>query len=232
MNKYSSTFFDHLEELRQRLFVSLGAWFAASVIFFYFTDAVLAFLVAPIGHLVYTAPAEAFTAHLLLTFLGGFFVALPVILYEVWAFTASGLTEQERKYIRVFGPASFVLFLLGACFSYWILVPISLKFLLSFSTEEIAAMITVYKYISFVGTFVVAGGMVFELPLILLFLAKIGVATPEFLRQKRPYAIVGIFILSAIITPPDVVSQILMGLPLILLYEVGLLAVKWAYKEK
>lgn len=232
MNKPPVTFVDHLEELRQRLFVCLGAFVAASVVFFYFTDRLLAFLVAPVGYLVYTAPSEAFMAHLLLTFLGGFFLALPVILWEIWTFVASGLTEQEREYVRVFGPISFFLFLLGAAFSYWVLVPLSLRFLLSFSTEEIVAMITVYKYISFVGTFVLAGGLAFELPLVLLFLAKIGIATPEFLRQKRPYAIVGIFILSAIVTPPDVVSQIIMGLPLIFLYEAGVLAVSWVYKEK
>jgi len=232
MNKAPSTFVDHLEELRRRLFVCFGVFVIASVIFFYFTDQLLAFLIEPVGYLVYTAPSEAFITHLLLTFLGGFFLSLPVILYEVWMFVAIGLTEQERKHIRVFGPISFLLFLFGACFSYWVLVPISLKFLLSFSTEEIVAMITIYKYISFVGTVVLAGGIIFELPLVLLFLAKIGVATPEFLRQKRPYAIIGIFILSALITPPDVISQVIMGLPLIFLYEVGVLMVGWVYKEK
>ena len=218
------SFIKHLEELRSRLIKSILAWLAATGIFYqFFIDRFLAFVIKPVHHIVFTSPSEAFTARLNLTFLGGFLFALPVILYQLWQFVAAGLTIEERKHVVLFGPLSAVFFILGEVFAYFCMLPFSLRFLLSFSSDLIVPMITVDKYISFVTNEMLSCGVVFELPLILAFLTKIGIATPEFMRQKRRYVIVAIFIVSAIITPPDVASQLLLAVPLVVLYEVGIL---------
>jgi len=224
-------FFDHIEELQNRLIKSIGAIVVASCFFYIFIDEVFMVLVKPVGQLVFTAPGEAFVARVMLTLFGGFFLALPVVLYQAWQFVATGLKEYEIHYIKFFAPCSFFLFAMGGLFAYFITIPISIRFLLSFSSDSIVPMITVKNYISFVGTMILAFGVVFELPLVLMFLTKIGIATPAFLIQKRKYAIVIILIVSALITPPDFVTQIIMAVPLIILYEVGIIASKLTYER-
>ena len=226
------TFWGHLEELRSRLIKTLLVFVACAVLFFIYVDPVLHFIVEPVGRLVFTSPGEAFSARVDLALLGGFLLALPVILYQLWQFVALGLTDQEKRYVKILGPLSLVCFMAGVVFAYFVLIPISLQFLLGFSTEWMQPMITVDKYISYVGTLMFGSGIVFELPLILFFLTKIGIATPEFLKQHRRYAIVIILIISAIVTPPDVCSQLLMAAPLLILYEVGIVVAQWAMKEK
>ena len=121
--------------------------------------------------------------------------------------------------------------MLGAVFAYFVTIPISIRFLLSFSTDLIVPMITVKSYISFVGTMLLAFGVIFELPLVLMFLTKIGIATPAFLMQKRKHAIIIILVVSAFITPPDFITQLIMAVPLVILYEVGIVASKLTYRE-
>ncbi len=222
-------FFDHVEELQARLIKSIIAIVIASGLFYFVIDEVFMALVKPVGQLVYIAPGEAFVARVMLTLFGGFFLALPVVLYQMWQFVATGLKDYEVHYIKFFAPCSFFLFVIGGAFAYFITIPISIRFLLSFSSEFIVPMITVKNYISFVGTMILAFGIVFELPLVLMFLAKIGIATPAFLMQKRKYAIVIILIVSALITPPDFITQIIMAVPLIVLYEIGIIAAKMTY---
>lgn len=224
------SFFDHVEELQSRLIKSIAAIFVASCVFYIFIDEVFMVLVRPVGQLVFIAPGEAFVARVMLTLFGGFFLALPVVLYQGWQFVAVGLKEYEVHAIKYFAPCSFFLFVLGALFAYFVTIPISIRFLLSFSSEFIVPMITVKNYISFVGTMILAFGVVFELPLILVFLTKIGIATPAFLIQKRKYAIVIILIVSAFFTPPDFITQLIMAVPLIILYEVGIIASKLTYR--
>ena len=228
----SMSFFDHLDELRVRLIRALIAFVIVSCVFYSYIDPLFHWIVRPVGQLVFTSPSEAFVARVLLALWGGFFFSLPVTLFEIWQFVASGLKEKERKYILVFGPCSLVLFLLGGIFAYIVAVPMALKFLLSFSSDWMVPMITVKNYISFIGTFMLGFGVVFELPLILMFLTKIGIATPEFLIQKRRHAIVLLLIISAVLTPPDVVSLLIMSVPLIVLYEVGIIVSKMTYRSK
>ena len=225
------SFFGHFDELRTRLIKCLLAFFVATCVAYIFVEPVLAFIVKPVGYLIFTAPSDAFIARMSLTFLGGFLLSAPIIIYQIWQFVASGLKEKEQRYIVFFAPLSLIFFVMGALFAYVIMIPFALRFLLSFSTDFMLPMITVKNYISFVGTWVVAFGVVFELPLVLMFLAKIGVATPEFLRQYRRHAIVLILIISAILTPPDVVSQILMAVPLMVLYEIGIIMVAYTSKN-
>jgi len=224
------SFLTHLDELRARLIRAFLAVVACSVIFYFYVDNFLGLLIKPVGRLIYTSPADAFVARLILTLLGGFILALPFVFYETWKFVKIGLTPQENRHVRVFGPLSFGCFILGAVFAYFIMIPISLQFLLSFSSPAIIPMIMIDKYIAFVGTLILACGVIFEVPLVLMFLTKIGIATPAFLIQKRKYAIVIILVMSALLTPPDVATQLLLAAPLLLLYEVGVVLSKWVYR--
>ena len=218
----------HLDELRSRLLKSFIAVVVAACLFYPFVDRFLAFLIKPVGKVVFTSPADAFVVRLMLLICGGVVLALPVVVYQLWQFVAAGLKDNEKKYIRFFAPASLILFLVGCVFGYWIIIPVGMKFLLSFATESIVPMITLPNYISFILTLVLAFGLCFQLPLVLMFLAKIGIVTPAFLVQKRKHAIVLILIASAVLTPsPDAISQILMAGPLLVLYELGVVASKF-----
>ena len=222
------SFWGHLDELRSRLIKSFIAVVVAACLFYPYVDPFLAFLIKPVGKVVFTSPADAFVVRLMLLICGGVVLALPVIIYQLWQFAAAGLKENEKKYIRFFAPASFFLFVVGCVFGYWVIIPVGMKFLLSFATDSIVPMITLPNYISFIVTLVLAFGLCFQLPLVLLFLAKIGIVTPAFLVQKRKHAIVLILIASAILTPsPDAISQILMAGPLLVLYELGVVASKF-----
>ena len=225
-------FWDHVDELRSRVLVCLAAVVIAAVVFYQFVDPVFHFVIRPVGSLVFTSPADAFVARLLLAILGGLVMAMPVVLYQVWVFVSLGLKEQERRFVRLYGPLSFMFFVLGVLFAYYVALPISLKFLLGFSSEWLVPMITVKSYIGFFTSLVLACGIIFELPIVLIFLTAIGVATPEFLMQKRRHAIIIILIISAVITPPDIITLLIMTLPLVVLYEAGVVASKVTYRNK
>ena len=233
MNKSpeGSSFFAHYEELRSRLIKSIVSVLFAACFFYAIVDQVLALVIKPVEKLVFTAPGEAFIARITLALFGGLFLSLPIILYQAWRFIAAGLKKHEIKYVRIFALYSFFLFVIGGSFAYFIAIPISIRFLLSFSSDFIVPMITIKNYISFIGTMLLAFGIIFELPLVLMFLTKIGVATPAFLAQKRKYAVIIILIVSALITPPDFITQLIMAVPLIILYETGIIASRLAYSE-
>ncbi|MCA9407289.1 MAG: twin-arginine translocase subunit TatC [Candidatus Omnitrophica bacterium] len=229
-NEY--TFFEHLDELRIRLIKIAVTIVIAAFGVYGFIDRLTDYIVRPVGQLVFTSPADAFMAQITLTFLGAIVIASPIIIFQIWRFIVLGLRTQEVKFVRVFAPISLLLFLAGGLFAYFIIVPISIQFLLSFSSHNLVPMITVKSYISFVGMMVLAFSVVFELPLILMFLTKIGIATPAFLIQKRRHAIILILIVSALITPPDVVSQLMLAIPLVGLYEIGIVASRIVYRNK
>lgn len=226
------TFFDHLDELRARVLQFLVIYGVFCFIAYPLTAKILPYIIKPVGSVVFHAPGEAFSAYMMLTLLEAFIFSLPFFFYHVWAFAWEAFTDKERKYIVLFGPCSLVLFLLGVFFAFYVIIPFAIKFLLGFSTERVVAMISIKNYIAFVGNLILVFGVVFELPLILVFLVKIGIATPEFLRHFRKHAIFAIFIVSAVLTPPDVVSQLLMALPLVILYEMGVLFSVFAYRKK
>ncbi|MFA5087758.1 MAG: twin-arginine translocase subunit TatC [Candidatus Omnitrophota bacterium] len=225
------SFLNHLEELKSRIIKCVISVVAASFVFYGFVDEVFLYLVQPVGYLVFNSPAEAFVAHVSLAVWGGFLLALPVVLYQIWRFVAVGLTNKEQKYILIFFPASLVFFFCGALFAHVVMIPLSLRFLLSFSSGRIVPMITVSQYIAFVGSFILAFGLVFELPLFFFFLAKMGMVNSPALSRKRRHAVVVILFVSALLTPPDIFSQILMAVPLMVLYEIGIIVVRFASRE-
>ena len=217
------TFTQHLEELRQRIIWSIVSVVICSVFIYAFTDKILVFLSRHAGRLVFIAPAEAFITSIKIAVFGGLYISSPFVLYQAWQFVSSGLGIKEKRGVLLAGFFSFVLFVLGSFLGYFAIVPIGLKFLMTFGTEYLTPMISVGKYVSFVLSLSFAFGIVFQLPLIVLFLTRMGVVTPEFLSARRKYAIVIIFIVAAIFTPPDVVTQCLMAIPLLALYEISIL---------
>ena len=226
------SFLDHLEELRIRLIRSLIVFVLACFAVSSWVNGLLQVLIKPVGRVVFTAPSEAFIAHLTVNLFLALLVSLPYILFEVWAFISAALLDEERESVAIFAPLSLIFFLSGVAFCYFCVIPMMFGFFMSFSSESMVPMITVKQYISFVASFSLSFGIVFELPLAFVFLTKIGIATPNFLIQKRRHAIVAIFVVSAILTPPDYVSQLLMALPMMALYEIGILLSKMVYQPQ
>ncbi|MDE2027593.1 MAG: twin-arginine translocase subunit TatC [Candidatus Omnitrophica bacterium] len=230
LSPFFQSFFKHLEELRSRLIKSAGAFVLAFCVCYGFIGKLLPVLIAPAGHLVFTAPAEAFAATMTIGTVLALFVSSPYIVYQIWAFVGAALKPSERKFVVFFAPLSLLFFLSGGAFAYFIAVPRAYRFLMSFASPYMIPMVTVKNYLGFLGHMIVAFGVAFELPLVLAFLAKIGIASPEFLRQKRRHAVVAILILAAILAPPDVISMLILALPLLALYEVGIVMVRFFYR--
>jgi sec-independent protein translocase protein TatC len=232
VNENIKSFIEHLDELRGRLLKSLIAVIVCSIVVYNFGDAILAVLERPVGKLIYIGPSEAFITYIKVALWGGLFLASPICLYQLWCFIGSGLHENERRMVYSFIPVSFVLFIVGAVFGVFVILNFGMQFLLSFGAGVLTPMISVSKYVSFVGAMAAAFGVVFQLPLVMLLLTKTGLATPELFIKKRKIAIVLIFIAAGVLTPgPDLISQFSMAIPLLVLYEVGIVLSKLAYKS-
>lgn len=225
-------FFQHFAELRKRVIFCLITVILASIISYFFVGKLLPFITRPIGKLVFIQPQEAFVAYLKLALICGMVISLPVFIYQIGAFIYAGLTKTERKYIIFYVPVSLLFFILGAAFAYAIIVPYGLRFLLGFGNPHIHPMISISSYISFLGIMLIAFGIIFELPVAVLFLSKIGFVTPQILRKNRRYVLLGIFVVAAILTPPDIFTQIMLALPLLLLYEFSIILSSVVSKKK
>ena len=218
-------FLEHLEELRWTLLRSLVSIFLAAVICFIFSKQIVDFLRWPGPEdlkLIYLSPTEGFMIYIKVALFSGLVVALPYVSYEFWRFVVPGLLEKERKLVPPIVFFTVFCFALGGAFAYLLIIPFGLKFLLGFQTEYLEATIAIGKYLGFVVTLILVFGVVFELPVLSFFLSKIGLLTPEFLRSKRRYGIVTIFILAAFVTPPDIMTQLMLAGPLIILYEISI----------
>jgi len=223
----------HLEELRNRLIVSFIAVGAGFVISYGFKETIFDILMRPLlsvmsesDKMIFTNLPEAFFTYLKVSFLSGLMVSSPVILYQIWMFIAPGLYKDERRLILPFVFLSTLFFVGGALFGYFVVFPYGFQFFLSFSSENIQALPSMKEYLSFSSKLLFAFGLVFELPLFITLMARMGLVTPYFLKQNRKYAIILFFAGAAIITPPDVVTQILMAFPLMFLYELSIIGAK------
>ena len=232
------SFFEHLAELRQRIIWSLIPAAVGLGVALYFTPGIMRFIQRPLlsmdTKLVFTTPTEAFWTYMKVAMITGLFIAMPIVLWNVWAFVAPGLHKHERKYAAPFVIIGSLLFLIGGAFALVVIVPYASNFLVNFGQSQgLQAMISVASYTDFVLKFTLAFGLVFELPVVITLLSMIGVVTPQFLSKNRKYAILINFIIAAILTPtPDVVNQALMAGPLIVLYEVGILAARIFGRKK
>lgn len=223
-------FTSHLAELRTRLissFIAVGIGFLVS---YAYVEQIFEFLMAPMiqampagSTLVFTNLTEGFFTYFKLALTSGICLASPIILYQLWRFIAPGLLEHEKRYALPFAISVTSFFLLGTAFCYYVVFPSIFRFLMSFSSDILRPMPSIKEYLSFSTKLLLTFGLIFEFPPIVFFLAKVGVLKGSWLVRQRRYAIVLIFVISAVITPPDVVSQILMALPMMALYELGII---------
>lgn len=222
------SFFEHLGELRKRIVWSLVPIGIGFLITFWFSERIVNFLARPLpGKLAQLAPTEVFWVHMKVAMIAGFFLALPVVLSQVWIFISPGLLAHERRYAGPFVIIGSLMFALGVAFALLVVVPFAIKFLLTYKTENVIQVISIGSYMDFVLKFALAFGLVFELPLAITLGSRLGVVTPQFLAKHRKYAILINFIIAAILTPtPDILNQTLMAGPLIVLYEIGILSAK------
>ena len=220
------TIIEHLEELRYRLIVALLALAVGTGVSFAFTSKLLEILLIPSGGIkpVFLKPTEMFITYFKVALIGGAAIAMPVIVYQVIRFLVPGLKPSEKRYLFFVVPVASLLFVLGVAFGYLVLLPFALRYLLTFGGDIATAFISIGEYISFVFTLLLWMGVAFELPMVIVFLAKLRVVSQKQLRSYWKYVLVGSFLVAAVITPtPDPFNQTLVAVPLYLLYEVGLL---------
>lgn len=223
----------HLVELRKRLFISVSAVIVMFIVCFSFWNPILALMTAPLknalpvgSNIIFTQVQEPFFTAMKVAFFAGFILSLPVIFWQFWLFVAPGLYENEKKYVIPFVISATFMFLVGAAFCYYIVIPIGFAFLINFGGELFTALPSIGQYVGFFTKLLIAFGIAFELPVITFFLAKLGLVNDATLKNSFRYAIVIIFIFSAIMTPPDILSQFLMAIPLIGLYGISIFIAK------
>jgi sec-independent protein translocase protein TatC len=223
----------HLEELRRRLIICFAAIGVGFVISYVFSKRLFEILMMPLlsamppeEKLIYTGLPEAFFTYLKVAFLAGVLLAIPVIMYQLWMFIAPGLYDKEKRLILPVVFLSSIFFVGGALFGYFVVFPFGFQFFMGFASDYVRPLPSMKEYLSFSAKLLFAFGIVFELPLFITFLARLGVVDVPFLKAKRKYAILLFFVFAAILTPPDVITQIMMAAPLILLYEVSIIGAK------
>ena len=229
----------HLEELRKRLIVCFIAVGIGFVLSYGFKEKLFQILTRPLisvmqtgDKLIFTGLPEAFFTYLKVALLSGIILSTPVIFYQFWIFVAPGLYEKEKRHMIPIVFLSTFFFVGGSFFGYFIVFPYGFKFFLGFASEIIQPLPSMREYLSFASKLLLAFGLVFELPLIITFLAKLGMVSVSFLKKNRKYALLLFFVGAAILTPPDVVTQVMMALPLILLYEISIIGARIFGKKK
>jgi len=234
------SFLDHLEELRWRIIKALiGVILAAIVVSIFVNFIVENILLAPATKttppltIINIQPFGQFTLYIEVILIGGALLSIPNIIYQFWKFIEPALKPTEKKYISSIVVFSSVCFIAGIVFAYFVILPTSLEFLAKFGTSVIQNNISIDYYMSFIISLCLAAGVIFELPMVSFFLSKIGILTPEFMRKYRKHSVVIILILAALLTPsPDITSQLLLGIPLLILYEISIIISKLSQKKK
>jgi sec-independent protein translocase protein TatC len=225
----------HLGELRRRLTRVVIIIVLGFIACYGISEALYDFLSEPLiaampsgSTLIYTSPAGAFFVYLKVSLLASLFLTSPFSFYQIWAFIGPGLYKEEKQVLVPLSLLSAFFFLIGAAFCYTMVFPLAFRFFMGMATETIVPMISVEEYLSFALKLLIAFGVVFEMPLFAFFLGRLGILTPDFMRRQRKYAVLLIFIVAAILTPPDVFSQVLMAMPMFLLYEVSIYVAGWS----
>ena len=242
------SFVEHLAELRSRLVKSFTYLFICFIICYFFAENIYEFLVEPYAdavkddatnrRLIFTALHETFITYLKVAFFTAIFVTSPIILTQIWKFIAPGLYKNEKRALLPYLIATPTLFLLGGMLVYYLVMPLAIKFFLSFETTAqvgglpIQLEAKVNEYLSLIMRLIFAFGISFQLPVLLSLLARVGFVDSEYLKKRRKYVVVIIFAVAAILTPPDPITQIGLGIPLLILYELSILSVKLIEKKK
>ena len=242
-----ASFVEHLTELRSRLLNSIIYFFIFFIICYFFAENIYSFLVNPYAEavkddevdrrLIYTALHETFITYLKVAFFTAIFTTSPILLIQIWKFVAPGLYKNEKKALLPYLIATPTLFLLGGCLVYYLVMPLAIKFFLTFETSAqisnlpIQLEAKVNEYLSLIMRLIFAFGLSFQLPVLLSLLARAGFIDSEYLKKRRKYVIVIIFAVAALLTPPDPITQIGLGIPLLILYELSILSVKFIEKK-
>jgi len=237
---YKMSLTDHLMELRKRLVRCVIILFIGFGACYYYKDFIFDIVTRPLvqvlpknSYLIYTGLTEAFFVYMKLAFFASLIITCPFIIYQIWKFISPALHSTEKKYVLPFVLFSTLLFISGVLFGYFIALPPAFEFFVSFNNRYLQSMISFSDYISLFVTFLLGFGLSFELPVFIFFLAKLGIVNAQMLSKQRKYAILVIFIVAAILTPsPDALSQILMAIPLMFLYELSIFISKFAGKKK
>jgi sec-independent protein translocase protein TatC len=223
----------HLAELRKRLAISVGSILVLFFIMFSFWQPILHWMIVPLkevlpegSNVIFTKVQEPFFTALKVAFFTGFVAALPVIFWQLWLFIAPGLYDNEKKMILPFAIGATVMFLIGASFCYYVVIPFGFDFLINFGAQLFTALPSIGEYVSFFTKLLLGFGLAFEMPVITFVLAVMGLVTDKTLKEFFRYALVVIFLVSALLTPPDILTQFLMAGPMILLYGVSILIAK------
>jgi len=223
------TFLSHLIELRDRVLralIAVGVVFACLV---YFAQDIYALVAQPMidalpegANMIATEVATPFLTPIKLTLWVSFVIAVPIVLYQIWAFVAPGLYRHERRMVWPLLASSTLLFYLGMSFAYLVVFPLAFKFFISFAPEGVQVMTDIRAYLDFVFSMFLAFGIAFEMPVAIVLLVRMGVVDPRDLARKRPYVVVWVFVIAMLITPPDMISQTLLAIPMLLLFEIGI----------
>jgi sec-independent protein translocase protein TatC len=235
------TLVEHLRELRKRLTYSLVAIFAGFIIVYSNAAMVFGWLVAPLlralpegqeKRLVFTGLAQPFMVDVKVGIFGGLILALPFLLYQIWLFVGPALYHNERRGVFPFVVSALGCFAVGAGFAYFIAFPFAFAYFLGYTTEHVQPMISIHEYLDFVTKMLLGFGLMFELPLVIFILAKLGLVGPTGLARNRQWAVLAIAVVSAIFTPADIISMIVMAVPLYILYEFSILLARMVYKDR
>lgn len=231
-NNQEMNLFGHLDELRKRLTVIAVVNLVASAVLFTKADFVLDYFLAinPGMELVFITPSELLVVYFQLSLIMALILCSPVTFYEIWAFVEKGLYRKEKIYISLTLVFGVIFFIGGVAFCYFMVLPTTLKFFMRIAISDVSSMISIKSYISFINTMLLCFGAVFEMPVLVFLLSKLEILTPDFLRKNRGLLIVVIFILAAVITPPDVISQIMLAVPMILLLQLSIFICTIVYK--
>ena len=242
------SFVEHLTELRSRLIKSIIYLFCFFIVCYFFAENIYSFLINPYAEavkdddlnrrMIFTALQETFITYLKVAFFTAMFISSPIILIQVWKFVAPGLYKNEKTALLPYMIATPVLFLLGGMLVYYLIMPLAINFFLSFETATSSSSLPIQleakvnEYLSLIMRLIFAFGISFQLPVLLSLLARAGFINSKYLKKRRKYVIVIIFIVAAILTPPDPITQIGLGIPLLILYELSILSVKFIEKKK
>ncbi|ARK31547.1 twin-arginine translocase subunit TatC [Halalkalibacter krulwichiae] len=232
MNDNTFQLVDHLEELRKRIIVTLCAFVVSLVTAFIFVDKIYVFLVRDLpSKLAILGPSDILWVYLKIASVFAIAVTIPIAAYQIWLFVRPALDAKERKITLAYIPALFLLFLLGICFGYFILFPLVLQFLVALAGDLFEMFYTTEKYFQFMMQMTLPFGFLFEIPVVIMFLTSLGILNPYALQKSRKYAYFILIIISILITPPDFLSDVLVIIPLILLYECSVILSKFVYKR-
>ncbi|TPH15783.1 twin-arginine translocase subunit TatC [Litorilituus lipolyticus] len=238
MHKPSATLFDHLLELRNRLLRSVLGVLIVFCCLVYFAQDIYQYLAQPLlstmpagAQMIATDVASPFFAPFKLTIVLSFFIAMPYILYQVWSFVAPGLYKNEKRLVAPLMFGSTLLFYSGIAFAYFVVFPVVFAFFTSVAPDGVVIATDISSYLDFVLKLFFAFGAAFEIPIAIILMCWTGMTTPDSLRAKRPYIVVGAFVIGMLLTPPDVISQTMLAVPMLLLFEVGIIIASLHYKE-